>query len=183
MPGPSTSAVCCRKVTGVPSIAASRMNSWRTPSGHTISPRPPARSRISLSTSSWMIVLPSPKAAKMARLPPSTAQATMARWCGFSRGLISAGSMGNPQRESKSTFAARNPSYDGSPTARLLGGGQPGRPLLLVAVAEAASGAVTAAALGPVEVLYGVADAFDVLAPAVHLHQPRAFGITQFRHL
>jgi hypothetical protein len=100
------------KVIGTASMAASRLNSWRTPSGATIRARAflPSFARMMRIVSIWMTLLPRPKAWKSARWPPRTFQTTVARWCGLSSGLTSSGAQSRPVWAATATLAFRNAS-------------------------------------------------------------------------
>jgi len=108
MPGSAASSIDRMKVTERSSFAASRTNSWRTPSGSTMSPRvPPLLASTRRTVSSWMNVLPRPNEAKIARRPPRTAHTTASRWCGLSSGWTSSGSHGSPPSTATCALAAR----------------------------------------------------------------------------
>src|SRR3546814_14728884 len=61
--------------------------------------------------SSWIEVLCRPKAAKIARRPPASAQTTMARQCGARAGFTSSGDTALPLSTAVGAFDSRHERY------------------------------------------------------------------------
>src|SRR3546814_11297836 len=64
--------------------------------------------------SSWIEVLCRPKAAKIARRPPASAQTTMARQCGARAGFTSSGDTAMPLSTAVGALDSRNERYASS---------------------------------------------------------------------